>query len=91
MSFEHLADTHTSAVPDRHDATQRSAVAAELANMQNGGWRGNQWQTANLQSATTTQTEAATLLNVSPRSVATASKVKDESPEIFAAMKSPPC
>jgi phage N-6-adenine-methyltransferase len=72
----------------RHlDATQRSAVAAELANMQVG----RNWQesnSANLQNNQVSQTDAATLLNVSPRSVATASKVKDESPEIFAAMKS---
>lgn len=70
----------------RHmDATQRSAVAAELANMQQGQ-RTDLIPSANLQNVS--QTEAATLLNVSPRSVATASKVKDESPEIFAAMKS---
>lgn len=60
----------------RHlDATQRSAVAAELANMAHGGDRKN--QNANLQHEVTRE-EAAILLNVSPRSVATASKVKDE-------------
>jgi ParB family chromosome partitioning protein len=70
----------------RHlDATQRSAIAAELANMrlgdnQHGG-------SANLQTLVS-KTEAAALLNVSTRSVATAEKVKEESPEIFAAMKS---
>jgi ParB family chromosome partitioning protein len=72
----------------RHlDATQRCAVAAELANMQAGrNWNNS----ANLQnnSPQVSQSEAATLLNVSPRSVATATKVKEESPEIFAAMKS---
>jgi hypothetical protein len=52
----------------RHlDATQRSAIAAELANMRLGdnqhGGSAN-WQTL------VSQTEAATLLNVSPRSVA---------------------
>jgi hypothetical protein len=55
----------------RHlDATQRSAIAAELANIKLGDFVGNQhvgsanWQTP------VSQTEAATLLNVSPRSVA---------------------
>jgi ParB family chromosome partitioning protein len=76
----------------RHlDATQRSAVAAELANMPQGNPTGNnqyERKDANLHVSSVTREEAATLLNVSPRSVATASKVKDESPEIFAAMKS---
>ena len=73
----------------RHlDATQRSAVAAELANIKMGDFVGNQYvPSANLQTPVS-QTEAAALLNVSPRSVATASKVKEESPEIFSAMKS---
>lgn len=49
----------------RHlDATQRSAVAAELANMQQGQ-RTDLTPSANLQNVS--QTEAATLLNVSPR------------------------
>lgn len=61
----------------RHqDAAQRSAVAAELANLANG----QKASSANLQSTAVTQTEAATLLNVSPRAVTTATKVKDESP-----------
>jgi hypothetical protein len=50
----------------RHlDATQRSAVAAELANMPLGGAL---YRSANLQTdiAPVSQTEAATLLNVSP-------------------------
>jgi ParB family chromosome partitioning protein len=72
----------------RHlDATQRSAIAAELANMP----AGRNWDNyANLHNKNpqVSQTEAASLLNVSPRSVATAAKVKEESPEIFAAMKS---
>ena len=72
----------------RHlDATQRAAVAAELANL-NHGQRADLSRDANLHLSPVTREEAATLLNVSPRSVATASKVKDESPEIFAAMKS---
>jgi ParB family chromosome partitioning protein len=72
----------------RHlDATQRSAIAAELANMPLGGAL---YRSANLPTdiSPLSQSEAATLLNVSTRSVTTAEKVKEESPEIFAAMKS---
>jgi hypothetical protein len=63
----------------RHmDESQRAMVAARLANMPRGGVRQGQnttaSQTANLQSEIT-QTEAAALLSVSPRSVATAAKV----------------
>ena len=49
-------------------------AASRLANIPNGGWRGNQWQTANLQSATpqVSQSDAAAMFDVSPRSVATA-------------------
>jgi ParB family chromosome partitioning protein len=73
----------------RHlDATQRSAIAAELANIRLGDFVGNQHVGyANLLTPLS-QAEAATLLNVSTRSVTTAEKVKEESPEIFAAMKS---
>lgn len=71
----------------RHlDATQRSAIAAELANMAMGH---NQHRgSANLQTHQVSQSAAADLLNVSTRQVATAAKVKDEAPEIFDAMKS---
>jgi hypothetical protein len=57
----------------RHlDATQRSAVAAELANIRLGDFVGNQYVGyANLLTPIS-QAEAATLLNVSPRAVATA-------------------
>jgi ParB family chromosome partitioning protein len=72
----------------RHlDATQRSAIAAELANMPPG----RNWDNcANLHNKNPqiSQTEAANLLNVSRRAVATAAKVKEESPDIFSAMKS---
>jgi hypothetical protein len=52
----------------RHlDATQRSAIAAELANMQQGQ-RTDLIPSANWQNVS--QTEAAALLNVSPRAVA---------------------
>jgi hypothetical protein len=56
----------------RHlDATQRSAIAAELENMPLGG---AMYRYANLHTdiAPVSRTEAATLLNVSRRSVATA-------------------
>lgn len=67
------AGVETVSTKRRHlDATQRSAVAAELANMAHGGDRKN--QDANLQLEVTRE-EAATLLNVSPRSVATASNL----------------
>jgi ParB family chromosome partitioning protein len=70
----------------RHlDATQRSAIAAELANMQQGQ-RTDLRPSANLPKVS--QADAAALLNVSTRAVTTAEKVKEESPEIFAAMKS---
>jgi len=71
--------------------SQRAMVASELANMPNGGWRGNQWQSANLQSATpqVSQSTAADLLQVSPRSVATAAKINREAPEeVLEAVKS---
>jgi hypothetical protein len=60
-------------------------VAAELANMPRGALEGNQYavkdenKTANLQNSFTSQTEAAILLNVSPRSVASFSAVVAES------------
>lgn len=60
--------------------SQRAMAAAKLANIQRGGDRKSD-QTANLQfdrqPAPVSQSEAASLLNVSPRTVATAKKVQD--------------
>ena len=64
--------------------SQRAMAAAKLANIQRGGDRKSD-QTANLQfdrqPAPVSQSEAASLLNVSPRTVATAKKVQDRAPE----------
>ena len=62
---------------------KRAMVAASLANMPRGGVREGQntitSQTANLQDEVS-QTQAAELLQVSPRSVATAAKVERSAP-----------
>lgn len=64
--------------------SQRAMVAASLANMPRGGIREGQntmaSQTANLQSEVS-QFQAADMLQVSPRSVATAAKVEREAPQ----------
>ncbi len=63
--------------------SQRAMVAAGLANLSNG----QKASSANLQS-TVTQPQAAELLQVSPRSVATAAKVKRTAPvEVVEAVK----
>jgi ParB family chromosome partitioning protein len=63
---------------------QRSAVAANIANLSNG----QRASSANLQSTPVTQAGAAELMNVSPRSVASAVKVKNEAPaEVFQAVQ----
>lgn len=65
--------------------SQRAAVAAKLANMKRGGDRKSD-QTANLQDdrASITQAQAAQMLNVSERSVATAKKViENAAPELI--------
>lgn len=65
----------------RHlNESQRGMVAARIANMPRGGNGSNQFsKSANLQNSNEiTQTQAAELLNVSPRTVATAKKVIDE-------------
>jgi len=60
----------------RHlNESQRAMVAAKLATLTHGGNRKN--QTANLQDEISQQ-KAATLLNVSERTVASAAKVKSE-------------
>ena len=74
----------------RHlDASQRALIAAELANIKSGEFAGNQHvPSANLQRAQLSQTAAANLMNVSPRSVADAVKVRNEGePELFQAVK----
>lgn len=64
--------------------SQRAAVAAKLANMPLGG---AQYRSANLQTDQISQSDAANLLNVSTRSVASAKKVIEEAaPELVQAM-----
>lgn len=64
--------------------SQRGMVAANLANLQNG----QKASSANLRSTTTSQAEAAKLLNVSPRTVATAKQVqKSGVPELVKAVE----
>ena len=70
----------------RHlDETQRAYVAAKLANIKRGDFCGNQHEaSANLQTPQVSQSQAAEMLNVSPRSVATAKKIQESaSPEII--------
>jgi N6-adenosine-specific RNA methylase IME4 len=72
----------------RHlDESQRAACAAILANIVNGGDRKSN-QFANLQTEKVTQPEAAILLNVSPRLVASAVKIKNERPDLFTSVQS---
>lgn len=63
---------------------QRAAVAAKIANLENG----QKTSSANLQSTGVSQSDAAEMLNVSTRTVAAASRVRDESPEVFQAVES---
>ena len=67
--------------------SQRAAVAVRLANMVVGGKEAN---SANLQNCPpVSQTQAATILQVSPRSVATAARIeRDAPPEVFQAVQS---
>lgn len=68
----------------RHlNESQRAVIASRLANMPNGGWRGNQWQTANMQTATPniTQADAAGMMNISPRMVASVKEIEMMAPE----------
>jgi N6-adenosine-specific RNA methylase IME4 len=67
--------------------SQRAAVAAKVANMPRGGAT---YRTANLQTDTqpVSQADAARMLNVSERSVATAAKViRDGAPELVEAVE----
>jgi len=61
--------------------SQRAMIAKRVANMPRGGVGSNQHQSksANLQNSTSIS-EAASLLNVSERSVATARKVQETAP-----------
>lgn len=68
--------------------SQRATIAARLANMPFGGNQHTKLGSANLQTQPVTQTAAAELLNVSPRSLATAKKVLEEgAPELVAAVE----
>ena len=71
----------------RHmDESQRAMVAAALATMKRGGTHTGKCS-ADLQ--TTPQSEAAKLLNVSPRSVAAASRIRNSgTPELVKAVES---
>lgn len=68
---------------------QRAAIAGRLANMKRGGDRpsnndGKRFDFANLQNRNEiSQAEAAEMLNVSPRSVATAKVIEREAPELY--------
>lgn len=71
----------------RHmNEAQRSVIAAKLANMPVGR---NWANSANLQNnQTVTQAEAATMLNVSPRSVASVKAIERDAPDLLLAMES---
>ena len=76
-----LKDTLSLNLRRRHlSESQRAMVAAKLATLSNGGNRVAE-QLANLPTAPT-QAEAASALQVSPRSVQSARKVLTESPEL---------
>ncbi len=70
--------------------SQRAMVAAKLANIQAGDFVGNQHvASANLQTPRVSQSDAADMLSVSTRSVASAAKVRDEAPpELLHAVES---
>lgn len=57
--------------------SQRALVAAKLANLENG----QKASSANLQSTAISQADAAEMLNVSTRTVASAKKIIDEAPQ----------
>ena len=73
----------------RHlNEAQRAMVAAKLANIKNGGDRISE-QSANLQSGQVSQSDAAEMLNVSTRTVASAKKIIEEAPpEVAKAVES---
>lgn len=74
----------------RHlNETQRGVVAGKIANISKTDTLGNlqNSRTANLQSEKTTQTQAAEMLNVSPRTVATVKKIEREAPDLVEKME----
>lgn len=72
----------------RHlNETQRAVVASRLANMNHGGDRRSD-QVANLQFEKITQPEAAAMLSVSPRTVASVKQVEREAPELMPKLES---
>jgi DNA modification methylase len=79
-------------VSRRHlNETQRSIVASRLANMERGGDRPSRsdsnFDSANLHVGNISQPEAAQMLNVSPRTVATVKAVEREAPELIPQME----
>ncbi len=81
-----LSDVISWNLKRRHlSESQRAIIAASLANMPLGGAL---YRSANLQTDLVTQSQAAEMLNVSPRSVASAKKIQDEAiPEIVEKVK----
>lgn len=68
----------------RHlNETQRAVVACNISNLKNG----QRATFANLQSTPVTQSKAAEMLNVSPRTVATVKAVEKEAPELLEKME----
>ncbi len=68
----------------RHlNETQRAVVAGKISNLKNG----QRATFANLQSTPVTQSKAAEMLNVSPRTVATVKAVEKEAPELLEKME----
>ena len=74
----------------RHlNETQRAVIGSRLANMERGGDGSNQHsKSANLHNSKVTQSEAATMMNVSPRMVATVKAIEKAAPELIARMES---
>lgn len=69
----------------RHmNESQRASVASRIANMKNGEFHGNQHLvSANLQTPQISQAQAAEMMNVSPRLVASAKAVEHDAPELI--------
>lgn len=69
----------------RHlNETQRAVVGSRLANMERGGDGSNQHsKSANLHNSKVSQSEAATMMNVSPRMVATVKAIEKAAPELM--------
>jgi|GEM_PF-2291840 len=98
IKVERFKGTHVEAVAfvisknlaRRHlDAGQRATIAADLANIKVGEFRGNQHTeaSANLQTPSVSQAAAAKAVKVSIRSVATAAKIKKADPALFGEVK----